>query len=101
MLNIQVCYALPNVQTLVYLQLPVGTVLYDAILASKISSIHPQIHLAQQRVGVFGQARSLYSVLENGDRVEIYRPLIVDPKLARSLVVQKRRTKRVIFYRSL
>ncbi|WP_226809568.1 RnfH family protein [Candidatus Vallotia lariciata] len=78
MLEVQVCYAPPSIQTLIALRLPVGATLYSAILVSKISVIHPQINLVQQRVGVFGRIRPLNSVLESGDRVEIYRSLIVD-----------------------
>ncbi|MEJ2768139.1 RnfH family protein [Mycetohabitans sp. B46] len=91
MIEVQVCYALPDTQTLVDLRLPSGATLREAIEASGIVAMHPQIDLAQQRVGVFGRIRALDSVLENGDRVEIYRPLTVDPKLARQRRVDKAR----------
>ncbi|CBW75050.1 Hypothetical cytosolic protein [Mycetohabitans rhizoxinica HKI 454] len=91
MIEVQVCYALPDTQTLVALRLPIGATLREAIEASGIVAMHPQIDLAQQRVGVFGRIRALDSVLENGDRVEIYRPLTVDPKLARQRRVAKAR----------
>ncbi|SIT66288.1 hypothetical protein SAMN04487769_1278 [Burkholderia sp. b14] len=91
MLEVQVCYALPDTQTLVDVRLPPGATLREAIDASGIVTMHPQIDLAQQRVGVFGRIRALDSALENGDRVEIYRPLTVDPKLARQRRVDKAR----------
>ncbi|WP_445082802.1 RnfH family protein [Candidatus Vallotiella sp. (ex Adelges kitamiensis)] len=93
MITVQVCYALPDAQTLIDLKLPAGTALQDAILASRIPTMYPQINLDQQRVGVFGCIRSLDSTLKNGDRVEIYRPLIVDSKSESSPQVQKQRTK--------
>ncbi|WP_226806839.1 RnfH family protein [Candidatus Vallotia cooleyia] len=98
MLEVQVCYALLNTQTLVSLKLPIGTTLHDAIEASKIMKIHPKINLIHQRIGVFGCIRALDSALEHGDRVEIYRSLIVDPKLARQRRIDKdfyKRMKRV------
>jgi hypothetical protein len=91
MLSIDVCYALPDRQTLISLQLPPGATLEQAIGASGILERHPDIDLAKQKVGVFGKLKPLDTVLADHDRVEIYRPLIVDPKLARQRRVEKTR----------
>jgi len=91
MLPIEVCYALPDRQTLIPLELPPGATVQQAIDASGILQRHPEIDLTRLRVGVFGKLRGLDAMLEAHDRVEIYRPLIVDPKLARQRRVEKTR----------
>jgi putative ubiquitin-RnfH superfamily antitoxin RatB of RatAB toxin-antitoxin module len=90
-IDVQVCYALPGQQTIVDVRLPADATLRDAIDASGILARHPRIALATQRVGVFGRIRPLHAALKHGDRVEIYRPLSVDPKLARQRRVDKAR----------
>ena len=62
---------------------PVGATLVDALRASGVLERHPQIDLARQAVGIWGRIRALDTPLKDGDRVEIYRPLQVDPKEAR------------------
>ncbi len=91
MLSLQVCYALPDTQTLIDLELPEGATLQQAVDASGILKRHPDIDLTKQKVGVFGKLRPLDGVLTQYDRVEIYRPLIVDPKTARQRRVEKTR----------
>ncbi|MBN3764669.1 RnfH family protein [Burkholderia sp. Ac-20365] len=90
-LTIEVCYALPGAQTLIELQLPQGATLRQAIDTSGILARHPEIDLTKQKTGVFGKLKPLDTVLADHDRVEIYRPLIVDPKLARQRRVAKSR----------
>jgi uncharacterized protein len=90
-LNIDVCYALPDVQTLISLQLPPGATVQQAIDASGILGRHPDIDLTKLKVGVYGKLKPLDTVLADHDRVEIYRPLIVDPKMARQRRVDKSR----------
>jgi uncharacterized protein len=92
-LSIIVCYALPDRQTLISLELPQGATLRQAIDASGILQRHPEIDLTKQKVGVFGKLKPLDAVLADHDRVEIYRPLIVDPKLARQRRVEKTRNE--------
>jgi uncharacterized protein len=91
MLSIEVCYALPNEQALIPVELPEGSTLQQALDASGILKRFPQIDLAQQKVGVYGKLKPLDTVLADHDRVEIYRPLIVDPKAARQRRVEKTR----------
>jgi len=91
MLSIEVCYALADGQTLIALELPEGATVQQAIDASGILTRHPEIDLAQQKVGVFGKLKPMDTVLAQYDRVEIYRALIVDPKAARQRRVEKTR----------
>lgn len=81
--NVSVCYALPNRQDIVELKLPVGSTAEQAITASGLLQKHPDIDLAKFKVGVFGKLIKLDTALQNQDRVEIYRPLIADPKEVR------------------
>jgi hypothetical protein len=91
MLSIEVCYALPGGQTLIAVELPDGATVQQALDASGILKRYPQINLAGQKVGVFGKLKPLDAVLADHDRVEIYRPLMVDPKAARQRRVEKTR----------
>jgi putative ubiquitin-RnfH superfamily antitoxin RatB of RatAB toxin-antitoxin module len=91
MLSIEVCYARADVQTLIALTMPPGATVRDAIDASEIARKHPEIDVAAAKVGVFGKLAALDAPLADHDRVEIYRPLIVDPKLARQRRVEKTR----------
>jgi putative ubiquitin-RnfH superfamily antitoxin RatB of RatAB toxin-antitoxin module len=90
-LTIEVCYALPHEQTLIRLELPQGATLRQAIDASGILARHPDIDRTKQKTGVFGKLKPLDAVLADHDRVEIYRPLIVDPKVSRQRRVEKSR----------
>lgn len=83
MLDVEVAYAEPQEQFLRRVQLPPGSCLQDAIQASGLLQLYPEIDLRQQRVGVFGVLRELHEPLSTGDRVEVYRPLQIDPKAAR------------------
>ncbi|MDT8841351.1 RnfH family protein [Paraburkholderia fungorum] len=90
-LSIEVCYALADEQTLIAVDLPEGATLQQALDASGILQRYPQIDLGTQKVGVFGKLKPLDTVLADHDRVEIYRPLLVDPKLSRQRRVEKTR----------
>ncbi|MCG5073585.1 RnfH family protein [Paraburkholderia tagetis] len=90
-LSIDVCYALPDAQTLIGVELAPGSTVRQAIEASGILARHPEIDLTKLKVGVYGKLKPLDTVLADHDRVEIYRPLVVDPKLARQRRVDKTR----------
>ncbi len=90
-LSIDVCYALPDTQTLVSVELAPGATVQQAIDASGLLARYPEIDLSKLKVGVYGKLRPLGAVLTDHDRVEIYRPLIVDPKAARQRRVDKSR----------
>ncbi|MCS3903690.1 putative ubiquitin-RnfH superfamily antitoxin RatB of RatAB toxin-antitoxin module [Methylohalomonas lacus] len=82
-IHVEVAYATPERAYCIPLQLPAGSNLKQAIEASGLLAQCPQIDLDVNRVGVFGQVCSLETPLGDGDRVEVYRPLEIDPKEAR------------------
>lgn len=82
-IDAEVAYALAHRQTVIPVRLPAGGTVGDAIQASGILERHPEIDLSQQAVGVFGEVATHHTQLHDGDRVEIYRPLLIDPKEAR------------------
>ena len=83
MLNVEVVYALPNKQEIIARKLPAGTTVRQAIEASGLLLKYPEIDLAKNKLGVFAKLTKLDAVLRDQDRVEIYRPLIADPKEVR------------------
>ena len=89
MIGVEVCYALPDLQFLVALEVPWGTTLVEAVERSGIRERVSGLVLEDSNVGVFGKKRSLDFVLRAGDRVEVYRPLIADPKEIRRLRAKK------------
>lgn len=88
--RVEVAYAAPARQTVRALALPAGSTVADAIRASGLLAEFPEIDLAKNRVGVFGEPAARDRVLEDGERVEIYRALVADPKEARRRRVKKR-----------
>lgn len=82
-IRVEVCYALADHQTQVMLELVSGATVEQAILASGVLSKHPEIDLARNKVGIYAKLCKLDAALRDGDRVEIYRPLIADPKEVR------------------
>ncbi len=82
-MKIEVVYALRDRQTLFELEISEGTTLQQAIKLSSILSIYPEIDLIKQKTGIFGKIVKLDTVLREKDRIEIYRPLIADPKVIR------------------
>ena len=86
---IEVAYALPERAHLITLQVRSGTTIRQGIELSGMLQRCPEIDLAQNRVGIFGKLKELDTVLHGGDRIEIYRPLQVDPKEARRKRAEK------------
>jgi len=80
---VEVAYALPDKQSLISIQIKNGSTLKEAIEASGILETFEQIDLSKDRVGIFAKFASLDTILRDKDRVEIYRPLVADPKKAR------------------
>ncbi|MDH5360004.1 MAG: RnfH family protein [Gammaproteobacteria bacterium] len=81
---IEVAYALPQEQVLLSLEVDEGTTLEQAVVLSGILQQFPDIELGKtNKVGIFGKLGKLDTVLREKDRVEIYRPLIADPKAVR------------------
>ena len=82
-IEVEVAYALPDQQTLLRLEVPEGTTAEDAVRRSGVLEQHPEIDLASSKIGIFAKPVPGNRVLRAGDRVEIYRPLIADPKAVR------------------
>lgn len=82
-LAVEVVYAVRGEQVLLSLKVRPGTTVCEAIAQSGITLRFPHIDPAHSKVGVFGKLVKPDRVLKAGDRVEIYRPLIADPKDAR------------------
>jgi len=91
---IEVVYALPERQTLLRLDVATGTTVGRALVASGILALHPEIDLLAQRVGIFGRFVGPDRALESGDRIEVYRPLVADPKASRHARVARKRADR-------
>jgi putative ubiquitin-RnfH superfamily antitoxin RatB of RatAB toxin-antitoxin module len=83
LMNVEVCYALPDRAELVALRLPAGSTLQQALEASGLLSKYPEIDLRKNKFGIFAKLSKPDAVLRDRDRVEIYRPLIADPKEVR------------------
>jgi uncharacterized protein len=79
-IEIEVVYALPDNQVMKQLSLPLGTTAQQAVVLSGITCLFPEIDLTQNKLGIFGKLVKPDTVLHHRDRVEIYRPLTVDPK---------------------
>jgi len=75
------------------LTLPAGATVRDALRVSGLLERHPAIDLGTHKLGVWGKLRPLDHVLRDGDRVEVYRPLKVDPKEARRQRYRSHREK--------
>lgn len=90
-LRIEVVYALPDAQHVLVVGLAAGSTVADALQASRICAQHPEIDLSRQEVGIFGRRVRLNHPLRQGDRVEIYRALVADPKSTRRRRAANRR----------
>jgi putative ubiquitin-RnfH superfamily antitoxin RatB of RatAB toxin-antitoxin module len=93
-ITVEVVYALPAEQVITPLQVPLGATVEQAIRLSGLLKRCPEISLTTAPVGVFGKIVTLDTPLHAGDRVEIYRPLTVDPKEARRRRVKLRAAKK-------
>ncbi|POZ62347.1 RnfH family protein [Chromobacterium alticapitis] len=82
-LNIEVAYARPDRQWLRAVAMPAGACALDAVRASGILPECPELGETALKLGIFGKAVKLDAPLREGDRVEIYRPLLADPKEVR------------------
>ncbi len=83
MIKVEVCYALPAKQELVGVTLPEGATLAQALEASGLLQKYPEIDLKKNKFGIYAKLSKPDTVLRDRDRVEIYRPLIADPKEVR------------------
>ncbi len=82
-ITVEVAYARPDVQRIYALRVPASATVRDAIERCEVLREFPEIDLHRHKVGIFGKVIRLDQTLRDGDRVEIYRLLIADPKQAR------------------
>ncbi|MDK4747418.1 RnfH family protein [Leclercia adecarboxylata] len=86
---VEVAYALPEKQYLQRVTLEEGATVEEAILASGLLTLRSDIDLAKNKVGIYSRPVKLADNVKDGDRVEIYRPLIADPKELRRQRAEK------------
>ncbi len=82
-MHIEVVYALSDKQKIYRLQTPEGVTAREAVALAPVIKDFPQADLLNGKIGIFGKAVADTKILKDGDRVEIYRPLIADPKVIR------------------
>lgn len=83
MINVEIAYAKPEKQMLISISVAENCTILEVILQSGMLQAFPEIDLDSANVGIFSTLCSLEKIVENGDRIEIYRPLQTDPKDAR------------------
>lgn len=94
LIQVEVAYARPDKQMLIALTIGAGATVEEAIHCSGVLQNFPEINLDVNKVGVFGKLGKLNAPLRAGDRVEIYRPLPVDPKeMRRQRVIQSKKLR--------
>jgi len=89
LINVEVAYALPTKQSIVDVAVQEGTTVQQAIEASNILEQFSEIDLKATKVGIWSRVVKLSDTLIDGDRIEIYRPLIADPKEIRKRRAEK------------
>ncbi len=93
-LKVSVAYVGPITQFLTAIEVRPGTTVREAIAQTGVLAKCPEIDLAVNQVGIFGKLTKLDQALADGDRIEIYRPLIADPKEARKRRASEGTTRR-------
>ncbi|OSN05805.1 RnfH family protein [Lonsdalea britannica] len=93
-MRVAVVYALPERQFLRALKLEEGSTVEQAIKASGLLTLRPEIDLTSNKVGIFSRIAKLDEALQEGDRVEIYRPITADPKELRRQRAEHSKSKR-------
>ncbi|RTK95307.1 MAG: RnfH family protein [Lysobacterales bacterium] len=95
-MNVEVAYARPDQQLILALELPQGASVAEALAAASgpLQERFPELDLAAAEVGVFGKAVTRSQPLQPGDRVEIYRKLVADPKEVRKQRAAEGRLKK-------
>ena len=82
-MKIEVVYALPHKTELVKLELPEGSTVQQALEASGLLAKYPEIDVKKNKFGIYAKLAKADAALRDHDRVEVYRPLIADPKEVR------------------
>lgn len=91
-IQVEVAYATPERQQIIPLRVPEGTTVAECIEQSNIKRYFAEIDLETQKVGIWSKAAKLDQTPRDGDRIEIYRPLIADPKAVRRKRAERQRS---------
>ena len=96
-IQVEVAYALPDRQQIIALKVPEGTTVHQAAVLSGIVDQFPQINLESDKMGIWGKAvrDPMSQALNPGERVEIYRPLLIDPKVSRANRAEKAKKEKL------
>lgn len=86
--NVQVTYGLKDSQTVIDLKVKPGTTALKAIESSKIANIYPGIDLTDFTIGIYAKICPVDTILKEGDRVEIYRELLVTKKIEKTSLLK-------------
>jgi putative ubiquitin-RnfH superfamily antitoxin RatB of RatAB toxin-antitoxin module len=92
-IGIAVAYALPERQVVVKLRVPSGTTVAEAVHLSSLSTRFPELSSAPLNCAIFGRVVPLGQIVAEGDRVEVLRPLSIDPKESRRRAAARARNK--------
>lgn len=88
-ISIEVVYGVPHKQKIITLLVEIGTTVEQAIIDSGVINLFPEINLEVNKVGVWNRAVKLSEIVNDLDRIEVYRPLIADPKDVRKRRAEK------------
>ena len=91
-ITVEVVYATPAEQCVIAVRVPVGSTAREVITSSQILQRFPDIDLSVNQIGVFSRFIDLDTVVADGDRIEIYRPLTADPKAVRRRLAEQGKT---------
>jgi putative ubiquitin-RnfH superfamily antitoxin RatB of RatAB toxin-antitoxin module len=95
MIKVEVAYAGIKVQKIISLEVEEGTSVYDTAVLSNIVNVFPEIDILTIPMGIFGKGirKPKEEIIREGDRVELYRPLVADPKVIRARRAEKLKEK--------
>lgn len=93
-IHIEVAAALPDRQLVLPMTVPAGTTLAEAVARADLPSHLPGLEIDQERLGIFGRKCRPDTVLSEGDRAEVYRPLTADPKVIRRELAELARDRK-------
>ena len=92
-IRVELAYLKPSLQTVLVVNIAAGSTILLALQESKLLELFPELELEQLSLGIFSVPKKLDTKLVAGDRVEVYRPLVIDPKQARLDRVKKQKLK--------
>ncbi len=94
--EVEVAFAKPNDYQILSVQVDYGTTVLDAAKKSGISDFYPEIDWDTVKLGIFGKvvSKAMVQTVKDGDRIEVYRPLIADPKEVRKRRAEQARLKK-------